>query len=127
MAILNETGLTHYDAKLKSAIEDMAPLFITGTTTLNSATTFSCVTDKTALEVYNAILAGRLVVLQLVGEISNVSMIWRNVVEPYTMENTTHYGVVFSYFSQIEKKQYLVQFLLALADCTYMQGSITSY
>lgn len=127
MAILDETGLTHYDTKLKSAIEDMAPLFITGTTTWNSATTFTCTTDKTALEVYNAILAGRLVVLQLVGEIANVSMIWRNVNAPYTMGDTTYYGVIFSYFSQAEKKQYLVQFALALAGSTYMQGSITSY
>lgn len=127
MAILDETGLAYYDTKLKSAIADMAPLFITGTASLGGASSFSCTTDKTAGEVYRAIMAGRLVVLQLVGDISNVSMIWRNVSDPYTSGGTTYYNVAFSYFSQADKKQYLAAFSVANEFSTYMYGSITSY
>lgn len=64
MAFLNETGLTHYDAKIKEFMAQLLPLRVKATVGSVGDTSFSVTTSCTVQEIYNAHLSGRAVILQ---------------------------------------------------------------
>lgn len=121
MAFLNETGLTHYDAKIKEFMAPFAPLYVKLTVGSVGATSFSCSTSCNVQEIYNAHLAGRVVILKTTR--SDIPSMTLTYCAP-NIFNSGCYDICFT-GSSIEH-QYYVSWSAGIPSSSIPVGSIDS-